>query len=78
MKYKVTNISGGLLVCDLATKGNTLRLNNKQSETIKESEMTSHLRGLESKGKILCEEVTEPKVTKKTTVVKDSTKDKEE
>lgn len=57
MSYKVTNISGGLLVCDLTTVGKTLRLNNKKAETIKDYEVTPHIKNLANKGLVLLEEV---------------------
>ena len=53
MSYKVTNISGGQIVCDLASKGNTLRLNNRQSKTIKDAEITPHIKNLETKELII-------------------------
>lgn len=66
MSYKLTNISGGQIVCDL-NKGKTLRLNNKQSETIKDTEMTPHISNLIAKGLILSVQVSETKTVKKTT-----------
>lgn len=77
MSYKLTNISGGQIVCDLAVQGKTLRLNNKQTKTIKENEITPHIKNLVSKGLILSEEVIPPQVTKKTTASK-SSKEKED
>lgn len=77
MSYKLTNISGGQIVCDLAVQGKTLRLNNKQSKTIKETEITPHIKNLVSKGLILSEGVSQPQVTKKTTASK-SSKEKED
>lgn len=78
MSYNLTNISGSQIVCDLAVKGKTLRLNNKQTETIKENEITPHIRNLMNKGLILIKEVhtSEPKAIKKTT--KKVEKEKEE
>lgn len=67
MSVKLTNISGGQIVCDLAVQGKTLRLNNKQSKTIKDNEITSHIQNLVVKRLILSEEVTTPQVTKKET-----------
>lgn len=79
MSYKLTNISGGQIVCDLAVKGKTLRLNNKKTKTIKENEITQHIRNLESKRLILIECVSEKtEKRKKSTVQKDSNKEKEE
>ena len=64
MSYKLTNISGGQIVCDLAS-GETLRLDNKQSTTIKDSDITEHIRVLEKRGYMLCEEKSSTKRTKK-------------
>lgn len=59
--FKLTNISGGQVVCDLKVpKGEepkTLRLNNKQSMLVEESEITQHIDRLVSKGLFLKEEV---------------------
>ena len=77
MSYKLTNISGGQIVCDLAVQGKTLRLNNKQSTTIKDNEITPHIKRLIDKGLILSEEVIKPQTTKKTTANK-SSKEKED
>lgn len=65
--YKLTNNSGGLLVCDLAVEGETLRLNNKQSKTIKENEITPHITHLVKKGLILSELVSAETKPKRTT-----------
>ena len=79
MSYKLTNISGGQIVCDLAIKGKTLRLNNKQSQTIKDNEITPHIENLVNKGLILSEKVSEEtKVTTKKTTVSKNSKEKEE
>ena len=78
MSYKLTNISGGQIVCDLAVKGSTLRLDNKKSQTIKDSEITPHINILVSKGLIICEEISVEIHSKKSTVKKDSNKQKEE
>ena len=67
MSVKLTNISGGQIVCDLAVQGKTLRLNNKQSKTIKDNEITSHIQNLVAKRLLLSEEVTTPQTTKKET-----------
>ena len=85
MSIKLTNISGGLIVCDLAVKGKTLRLNNKCSKTISENEMTSHIENMVTKRLMLSEKISnEVKTTtkletktKKDTVKKNS-KEKEE
>lgn len=65
MSYKLTNISGGQIVCDTAVEGKTLRLNNRQSDTIKETEITQHIKNMGSKGLLLIEYIPEKKVTKK-------------
>lgn len=76
MLYKLTNISGGQIVCDLAQKGSTLRLDDKKTQIVKDSEITPHIKNLVLKGLILSEEIKE--IPKKTTVSKNSKKDKEE
>ena len=78
MSYKLTNVSGGLIVCDLAIKGKTLRLANKQTETIKDKELTPHIKNLVLKGLILSEEVSDEIYSKKEAVSKNSNKKKEE
>ena len=77
MLYKLTNNSGGQIVCDLMSQGNTLRLNNKKSKTVKETEITPHIKNLVNKGLILIEEVKQPQSTKKTTTT-NSSKEKED
>lgn len=78
--FRLTNISGGQIVCDLVGEDNTLRLDNKQTKTIKDIEITPHIKNLVEKGLILSEEVQleEPNVTKKNSVQKNSKKVKEE
>lgn len=76
MSYKLTNISGGQIVCDLATEGKTLRLDNKQSETIKDTDMTSHIKNLVEKRLIFSEQIVEAKTVK--TTAKNSVKDEKE
>ena len=63
---KLTNISGGQLVCDLAVEGKTLRLDNKKFTTIEDSEMTPHLDHLVELGLVTSEEVSKEKETKST------------
>lgn len=75
MSYKLTNISGGQIVCDLAVEGKTLRLDNKQTTTLKDSEITPHIENLVTKGLILSEPI-ETKTVK--TTAKSSAKEKEE
>lgn len=67
MTYKLTNISGSQIVCDLSIKGETLRLNNGQSETIEDTKITPHIKNLIDKGLILSVQVSETKTKKKTT-----------
>ncbi len=78
--FRLTNISGGQIVCDLVGEDNTLRLDNKQTKTIKDIEITPHISNLVKKGLILSEEVQleESNVTKKNSVQKNSKKVKEE
>lgn len=79
MSYKLTNISGGQIVCDLAVEGKTLRLDNKQTKTIKDTEITSHIENLAIKGLIVSEYISvETKSNKKEAVQKNSKKEKEE
>lgn len=56
MAVRLTNKSGGLIVCDLAD-GTTLRLNNKASDTIEDSAVTKHIKHLVTKGLLLSREV---------------------
>ena len=78
--FRLTNISGGQIVCDLVGEDNTLRLDNKQTKTIKDIEITPHIKNLVEKCLILSEEVQleEPNATKKNSVQKNSKKVKEE
>lgn len=71
MSYKLTNISGGQIVCDLAVEGKTLRLNNKQTKTIEDIEMTPHIENLVTKELMVSEVVLveETKATKKRSTV---------
>ena len=79
MSYKLTNVSGGQIVCDLAVKGKTLRLDNKKSQTIQDNEITPHIKGLVQKRLIISEEISAEIHSKKSTVSKkDSNKQKEE
>lgn len=65
--YRVMNISGGQLVCTLADKKTTLRLNNKASENVSEDLMTKHLFNIEKQGLIKLEQTSTD--TKQTTKV---------
>lgn len=67
---KLTNISGGQIVCDL--KKGTLRLNNKQSDTFEDSVITAHVNDLIHKGLIRKEVVKE--ATTKTSAEKSAVK----
>lgn len=79
MSYKLTNVSKGQIVCDLAKEGSTLRLNVGKSQTIKDDEITPHIMNLVSKGMILSEEVSKEIISKKKAVSKkNSNNDKEE
>lgn len=80
MSYILTNVSDGQIVCDLATKGKTLRLDMKQSLTVKDSEITPHIENLINKGLMLGEKVSndETKEVKKKNAVNNSNKKKEE
>ena len=75
---KLTNKSGGQLVCDLNGDKNTLRLDNNKSTTIKDTEMTKHNKNLVSKGILISEEVAEPKSVKNEKPVQKNSKEKEE
>lgn len=65
MSYKLTNKSGGQIVCDLAVEGKTLRLKNKQTKTIKDEEITPYIKSMVLKGLILSEEVSNETLKKK-------------
>lgn len=64
MSYKLTNISGGQIVCNLAS-GETLRLNNRQSCTVEDEDITKHIRVLESRKLMLCQKVSSKANNKK-------------
>ena len=78
MLYRITNISGGQVVCDTAIKGKTLRLNDRQSETIKDTEMTPYIERQVKMGIFLSETVSDETKSTKATVSKNSKKEKEE
>lgn len=63
--YRVTNISGGQLVCTLADGKTTLRLDNKKSEEVSEKNMTPYLRSIEKKKLVKIVQI-EDKTTAKT------------
>lgn len=74
---QLTNISGGQIVCDLKS-GATLRINNKQSQTINDNEVTEYLKTLEKKSLIKLKTLEEQVVETKTVSKKSSSKAKEE
>lgn len=49
---KLKNISGGQIVCDLAD-GKVLRLNNNQSVTFSDNQITKHIKNLVTKGLLM-------------------------
>lgn len=79
MSVRLTNNSGGQIVCDLKTK--TLRLDNKKSMTIQESEVTPYIETCIKKGLILRESIQEeeiPVATRKSTSSKKSSENEKE
>lgn len=56
--YRVLNISGGQLVCTLAS-GNTLRLDDRKYQEIKDTDMTDYLKHIESLGLVKCTKIVE-------------------
>lgn len=60
--YQILNISGGQLVCDLGG-GGTLRLNDREHETIKDTDMTEYLTHIESLGLVKCKQIEEETTT---------------
>lgn len=56
MSIKLTNNCGGQLV-DTLKSGTTLRLNNRESITVDNTELTPHIETLISKGLVLSDEV---------------------
>lgn len=78
MSMKLTNVSGGQLVCDLANDGGTLRLNNKETKIVKDNEVTNHITRLIEQGLVLSKKVVEPKQPTKKEVAKNGNKEKEE
>lgn len=52
---KITNNSGGQLVCTLKD-GTTLRLNNKKTCYVSNSKITPYITGLSNKGLVFLEE----------------------
>lgn len=79
MSVKLTNISGGQIVCDLKGDKKTLRLDNKKSTTIEDTEMTPHIEHLVQCGLMLSEKVVvEETPATKTTSKRSASKEKEE
>lgn len=70
---RITNLTGGLLVCPLRAESNTLRLNNKETKDIPDEDMTDYLYAIEKKGLIKC-----VKVEEKRAIVKSGDNEKEE
>lgn len=56
--YRVLNISGGQLVCTLAS-GNTMRLDDRKYQEIKDTDMTDYLKHIESLGLVKCTKIVE-------------------
>ena len=80
---RLTNNSGGQMVCDLFGERKTLRLNHKESDVIQETEVTTHITNIIAKGLLLSEVITEVEPTvveniKKSTSKKSGSKEKEE
>lgn len=65
--YKVKNISGGQLVCTLADKVTTLRVDNKATEEVADELMTDYIRSLEKKKLVKLTHTADPKTNTKTT-----------
>lgn len=55
--FRVTNISGGMLVCTLADGKTTLRLKDGKHEDIEDGLMTKHLRNIEKKKLVTVEDL---------------------
>lgn len=65
MLYKITNISNGLIVCDLKDKSKSLRLNCGGVDLVEENNITPHIDKLVSDGLVLKEVVVNKKTKKK-------------
>ena len=75
--YKITNLTSGEIVCNLVTKGKTLRVGAKSTQTIEDTEITPYLFNIENKGLIMCTHIKDTtKVSRR--VSKDTNKIKEE
>lgn len=55
--YRVTNISGGMLVCTLADGKTTLRLKDGKHQDIEEGLMTKYLRDIEKQKLVRIEDL---------------------
>lgn len=55
--YRVTNISGGMLVCTLADGKTTLRLKDGKHQDIEEGQMTKYLRNIEKQKLVRIEDL---------------------
>lgn len=79
--YSIQNVSGGLLVCSLKDPSKTLRLNNKETTTISDKEVTPYLENLAVKGYIKLKRSDDTskmsKAVKKVDVTADENKEKE-
>lgn len=73
--YKITNISSGEIVCNLA-KGDTFRIASQSTQNVEDTEMTPYLFNIENKGLIMCNHINDNKMSKK--VSKDINKIKED
>lgn len=71
--YRVLNISGGQIVCTLAS-GETLRLNDRKHTEIKDTDMTDYLKHIESLGLIKCTKIVVEEEVSNTTPNKKSKK----
>lgn len=56
--YRVLNIFGGQLVCTLAS-GDTLRIDDRKYQEIKDTDMTDYLKHIESLGLVKCTKIVE-------------------
>lgn len=54
---ELQNISGGQIVCDLKSEGKSLRLDNKDTTTIDDFEVTEHIENLVNKGLLISKSV---------------------
>ena len=71
--YKITNISGGQLVCTLAS-GDTLRLDCNQSKDVADKEVTPYLQNVANKGIVLLAHVADKVSTENKKIIKKTAK----